>query len=36
MPILKRPEDYGKDRWNMLAQTIGLALDGMDREFEDQ
>jgi hypothetical protein len=35
MPMLKRPEDYGKDRRRDLAHTIGLTLDGMDASFEE-
>jgi len=34
IPMLKRPEDYGKDRRRDLAHMIGLALDGMDSGFE--
>ena len=35
IPMLKRPEDYGKDRRRQLAEMIGLALDGMDAGLED-
>lgn len=33
IPMLKRPEDYGKERRRDLAIMIGLALDGMDAGF---
>ncbi len=35
IPMLKRPEDYGKDRRRDLAYTIGLALDGIEADLED-
>jgi len=34
MPMLKRPEDFGKDRRRDLAHMISLALDGMDADLE--
>src|ERR1041385_1853412 len=34
IPMLKRPEDLGKDRRRDLAIMIGLALDGMDTGVE--
>ena len=33
--MLKRPEDYAKDRKKMSAHTIDLALDGMDAGIEN-
>ena len=35
IPMLKRPQDYGIERRRMLAETIGLALDGMDADRDN-
>jgi hypothetical protein len=34
--MLKRQEDYEKDRRRVLAHMIGLALDGMEAGLENQ
>ena len=34
IPMLKRPEDFGKERRRELAIMIGMTLDGMDAGIE--
>jgi hypothetical protein len=36
VPMLKRPEDYSKDRRKLLANTIWLALAGIDADEQEE